>query len=334
MDNTPVQSGTPSVMPLSRQIASFGRWLQYENKSEKTINVYVSAARKFAAWLQSGPTARAAHAHLGEIELTKAVGALPPEAPVTDWALVEAEHVRDFIIHILATRSDGYASNLFRALQQFAKWFSKEEDAPNPMSGMSPPMLPEQETPVLRADQLKALLKACDGKEFIQRRDAAIIYLFLDSGIRRAELTGVQIDDVDLDHREVTVLGKGRRTRTVAFGRKAAWALDRYLDVRIKHRQHEDPALWLGEKGRGPMTGSGIFQMIQRRGRAVGIQGLHPHVMRHTWAHLMKDSEMRDEEIMKMAGWRSPQMLARYAASTAAARARDSARRLAPGDRL
>ena len=120
------------------------------------------------------------------------------------------------------------------------------------MAGMRPPMLPEQEMSALRAEELMALLRSYEGKEFIQRRDAAIIFLFLDSGIRRAELAALQVDDVDLDHREVTVLGKGRRTRTVAFGRKAAWALDRYLTERARQRQAEDPALWLGEKAKVP----------------------------------------------------------------------------------
>lgn len=298
-----------TATPLGRQIDSFGRWLRFANKSENTITIYIGAARKFGAWLAA-------------------------ERSVTDWAMVEPEHVRDFIIAVLDTRTAGYASNLFRALQQFAKWYSAEEGTVNPMAGMSPPMLPEQETPVLRETELRALLKSCDGKEFVQRRDAAIIYLFLDSGIRRAELTALRVDEVDLDHREVTVLGKGRRTRTVAFGRKAAWALDRYITERSRHRQAYLEALWLGEKGKGPMTGSGVFQMIRRRGEAIGVKGLHPHVMRHTWAHLMKSANMSDDEIMKNAGWRSPQMLARYAASTASERARDSARRLAPGDRL
>lgn len=293
---------------IDRQIASFGRWLRFQNKSPKTEAIYVGAARKMGQWLA--------------------------ERDVTDWADVQPVHVQEFIISILETRSDGYANNLFRALQQFAKWFAGEEDTPSVMAGMKPPMLPEQETPVLRTEQLKALLKSCEGKEFVQRRDAAIIYLFLDSGIRRGELASLLVTDLDLDYREVTVLGKGRRTRTVAFGRKAAWALDRYITERAKHRQAELPQLWLGEKGKGPMTGSGVFQMIQRRGERIGAEGLHPHVMRHTWAHLMKASNMSDDEIMKNAGWRSPQMLARYAASTASERARESAKRLAPGDRL
>src|SRR6184192_3695292 len=113
--------------PLEPAVASFGRWLRFENKSENTVAIYLGAARKFAGWLD-----------------------------LDDWSAVRPEHVRDFIITILDTRSAGYANNLFRALQQFWKWYAAEHEVPNPMAGMSPPALPEQPVPVLRIDELKA----------------------------------------------------------------------------------------------------------------------------------------------------------------------------------
>ena len=77
------------------------------------------------------------------------------------------------------------------------------------------------------------------------------------------------------------VLGKGRRERTLPFGRKAGEALDRYL--RARHKDAELPWLWLGKKGR--LTEWGLVMMLHRRGAQAGLPGLHPHQFRHTFAH-------------------------------------------------
>jgi integrase/recombinase XerC len=73
---------------------------------------------------------------------------------------------------------------------------------------MKPPNLPEQPVGVIRAEQLVRLLKTCEGRDFTSRRDAAIILLLVDTGMRRAECVGMTVDDVDLDQRMVWVLGK------------------------------------------------------------------------------------------------------------------------------
>ena len=123
------------------------------------------------------------------------------------------------------------------------------------MAAMRPPAVPEAPPRVLNDEQLRRLLKACEGREFADRRDAAILRLLVDTGMRRAEIAGLRVEDVDFDHDVAVVLGKGRRPRACPFGRKTAQALDRYLRVRAAHRDAALPALWLGVWG--PMTPSG-----------------------------------------------------------------------------
>jgi site-specific recombinase XerC len=92
------------------------------------------------------------------------------------------------------------------------------------MVGMKPPQLPDEPPPVLTDDQLRRLLKSCDGCDFAARRYTAIIRLFIDTGVRVSEAAGIMLpDDLNLDDQVVIVLGKGRRQRAVPFGRKTPW---------------------------------------------------------------------------------------------------------------
>ena len=85
--------------------------------------------------------------------------------------------------------------------------------------------------------------------------------------------------DVDLDQQVALVLGKGRRPRACPFGSRTSLALDRYLRLRARTTHAASAALRLGEKGKGPMTTDGLYQMLVRRGQAVGMT-IHPHQLR------------------------------------------------------
>jgi site-specific recombinase XerD len=240
-----------------------------------------------------------------------------------------------------AGRKPTTAAARYRSVQQFFKWAADEGlVSRSPMATMRPPKIPETPPPVVRDEALTALLRSVEAdRTFAGRRDAALLRVFIASGARLAEIANLRwnvadptANDVDLDTGLIRVVGKGNRERPIYVGAKAIKALDRYLYERAKHRLASAPWLWLGPKGR--FTDSGIAQMVRTRGEAVGLAGLHPHAFRHAWAHANLAQGMQEGEVMMLAGWRSREMLRRYAASTATERALEAAKRSGLADRL
>ena len=138
--------------------------------------------------------------------------------PVTDWADVTRAHIRGWLACLFARGyTDSYVNNQYRCLQQFFRWFAEDEEVPNIMLGMTPPRVAEKPVPVFSDDEIRALFATVQGRDIWSRRDLAILLFLRDTGVRLSELSGLQLDDVDVVEQEATVTGKAKRTRTVKY---------------------------------------------------------------------------------------------------------------------
>ena len=246
---------------------------------------------------------------------------------------VSRDHLEAFLADLTDRLAPATVAKHYRSMQQLFRWLTEDgEILASPMERMRPPQVPEQPVDVFTDEELIRLLGSAKGNTFENRRDTAILRLLLDTGMRASELTLLNLSDIDDAQAVAHVMGKGRKGRAVPFGLKSADALRRYRRVRATHTYAEHPRLWLGKKG--PLSVSGLGQLLERRGIDADVSDVHPHRFRHTFAHTWLAAGNQEHDLMRLAGWSSPQMVGRYAASAGAGRARDAFHRAALGDRL
>jgi len=315
MQSAPSTPGMVTRGDLAANVTSFARHLRAANLSPATQRTYLASLERLLTFLES-------------------------RGMPTDVAAIRREHLEAFMEDQLANWKPATAANRYSGIRPFFSWLVEEgEIRESPMARMRKPKLPEFAPPLLSDAEVSRILAACEGQVFADRRDMALVRVFMATGARLSEIANLRwtpadptTNDLDLDAGLIRVMGKGLRERIAHIGPKAVKALDRYLRLRGRHSNASQPWLWLGEKGR--MTDSGIAQALRRRGTAAGVPQLHAHLFRHLYAHEALSSGMQEGEVMALAGWRSREMLSRYAKSAERDRAIASARRLAIGDRL
>lgn len=286
--------------PMQEAIEDFEIYLRSESKARGTVSAYVRSVEILHKWVV--------------------------EQGIFGWDQVTTVHLRKWLDE--QTTSPSRIAMLRASARSFFGYLSSEEwmdGRPSPAARLKGKKIPAPLVPVLSEEQLGALIASAK-KNTNARRDEAIIRVFIDTGARLNEVTGIKVTDLDLGTASrVLVHGKGGKDRYVPFGTKATLAIRRYL----RERQSASEALWLGHQG--PMSKGAIYRLVVDTGLRAGIL-VRPHQLRHTFVSNFRDRGGSLDALILLAGWDGMEMALRYGRATLARRAEAEARQISLGD--
>jgi integrase/recombinase XerC len=274
---------------MTRQVAAFLRHLDRErNASPQTVKAYGRDLEQFVAY---------ARRELGR----------EPRAPEVDHLLL-----RGFLadLHRRGLQKASAARKL-AALRTFFRYLCREGVLDhNPARPLLSPRLERRIPAYLEEGELEGFLDVPGGTDAAARA-RAILELLYGTGIRCAELVGLDLAEVDLDARMIRVLGKGRKERVVPFGTKAREAIRQWLPARARMRPGSD-ALFVNAQG-GRLTDRSVRKLVTRRVKQIALaRRISPHALRHSFAtHLLaRGADLRS--IQELLGHSSLSTTQRY----------------------
>ena len=198
----------------------------------------------------------------------------------------------------LSSRSTARALAAIRGFYSYLVLDGRRED--NPAINLVSPKQWKQLPKVLSEQEVDSLLEAPDLTDDLGLRDKAMIELLYASGLRVSELVGLQLIQLRLDQGFIVVLGKGSKERIVPVGERAEEWLRKYLEEarpRLAKGRHDD--VFVSRLGRR-MTRQGFWKLLKSYGSSLGLKGLSPHVLRHSFAtHLLEHgADLRSVQMM------------------------------------
>lgn len=205
---------------------------------------------------------------------------------------LQPAHIRRFVATLHGNGLSG--KSLARMLSSWRGFFTylgrRHGYGINPCVGIKPPKSPKTLPHALSPEQAVQLVDI-QGDDVLALRDHAMCELFYSSGLRLAELVGLDIGDLDLTDATVVVTGKGSKTRVVPVGSHAIKAISSWLNVRSTLAHPEEKAMFVSRRG-GRMTPRAVEYRLKTWSLLQGVaSNVHPHTLRHSFAsHLLQSS--------------------------------------------
>lgn len=264
------------------------RYVQYlraeRGYSAHTLRAYQRDVEAFLAYLSAGP---------GVLTDPASIRSVLEQAPadIERFRDVDRNTIRSFFAHIQTTGDTlRTAARKLASLRSFFGYLCREGLLErNPAAEVRGPRLSKPLPEALTIPEVTALIESPDLSAPLGVRDRAILEMLYSTGMRAAELTGLRIEDVDLIHRSVCVLGKRRKERVIPVGGPAVEALKAYLELRGQLGNPGHRFIFVNERG-GPLTPRSLQRIVGHYARQVLTRrvAVTPHTLRHTFAtHLL-----------------------------------------------
>jgi integrase/recombinase XerC len=280
-------------------VAAFLAYLRVEkNYSPATLRAYAVDLGQFAAFCRGN-------------EPLPDGGAPPPLDP----ARITLRAVRGFLAHLTAAGlQPASVGRKLAALRSLVRFLNREGLMQgNPARPIPSPVRPKSLPAVLTVDEASRLIESPATAPKTPLRDRAMYELLYSSGLRVSELTGLNLEDLDLPGATVRVRGKGRKERLVPVGSKAAEALEGYFAGERQGGREGEAPVFLNVRDGGRLTSRSVHRLLAARTRSQGWhKKISPHALRHSFATHLLGAGADLRAIQEMLGHRSLSTTQRY----------------------
>lgn len=216
--------------------------------------------------------------------------------------------VREWIVNLM---DSGYAaSSVNRKLSSLSTFFrfllKKGELTEDPLKKVKGPKKPKKLPVFLKEGEMNKLLDDTDfGEGFVGCRDKLVIQVFYATGVRRAELIGLNDGDIDCSSSLIKVTGKGNKQRLIPFGDELKEAILGYINIREKEIPDTDGAFFVNKNGKRVSVGA-VYDLVRKNlSKVVTLRKRSPHVLRHTFATALLNNNAELNVIKEALGHKS-----------------------------